>query len=155
MLLKIFLQCMSTNLTFLIPQMRRQSRCCQVSTFAPLASWLTRTMLSFRDPLHYACWRLVNDVSLSYLMFITLEKTLFQVWKIFLFPGSRKVSLVLVAFGYSCYVFTPRYACLFWILVVITNSLDKKTVCVQGNANAYLLIFWGSHFLEGVFLIYI
>lgn len=106
--------------------MRRQSRCCQVSTFAPLASWLTRTMLSFRDLLHYACWRLVNDVSLSYLMFITLEKTLFQVWKIFLFPGSRKVSLVLVALGYSCYVFTPRYACLFWILVVITNSLDKK-----------------------------
>lgn len=77
MLLKIFLQCMSTNLTFLIPQMRRQSRCCQVSTFVPLAFWLTRTMLSFRDPLHYACWRLVNDVSMSYHMFITLEKLCF------------------------------------------------------------------------------
>lgn len=113
---------MSTNLTFLIPQMRRQSLCCQVSTFAPLAFWPTRTMPSFRDPLHYACWRLVNDVSLSYHMFITLEKTLFHVWKIFLFPGSRKVSRVLFAFGCSSDVLVYTKIC----MSLLNSSYIKK-----------------------------
>lgn len=56
-------------------------------------------------------------------------KTLLHIWKIFLFPGSRKVSWVLVAFGWFSDVFTLRYACLFWILVILTNSLEKNSMC--------------------------
>lgn len=140
MLLKIFLQCMSTNLTFLIPQMRRQSRCCQVSTFVPLAFWLTRTMLSFRDPLHYACWRLVNDVSMSYHMFITLEKLCFIYEKYSCFLEAEKCPRYLLHFICSSDVFTLRYACLFWILVILTNSHEKKLYVYQ-NVNIQMLIF--------------
>lgn len=67
-------------------------------------------------------------------------KTLLHIWKIFLFPGSRKVSQVLVAFGWLSDVFTLRYACLFWILVLLTNSLEKKLYVYQ-NVNIQMLIF--------------
>lgn len=67
-------------------------------------------------------------------------KTLLHIWKIFLFPGSRKVSRVLVAFGCLSDVFTLRYACLFWILVILTNSLEKKLYVYQ-NVNIQMLIF--------------
>lgn len=67
-------------------------------------------------------------------------KTLLHIWKIFLFPGSRKVSQVLVAFGWLSDVFTLRYACLFWILVISTNSLEKKLYVYQ-NVNIQMLIF--------------
>lgn len=67
-------------------------------------------------------------------------KTLLHIWKIFLFPGSRKVSQVLVAFGWLSDVFTLRYACLFWILVISTNSLEKKLNVYQ-NVNIQMLIF--------------
>lgn len=67
-------------------------------------------------------------------------KTLLHIWKIFLFPGSRKVSQVLVAFGWLSDVFTLRYACLFWILVILTNSLEKKLYVYQ-NVNIQMLIF--------------
>lgn len=67
-------------------------------------------------------------------------KTLLHIWKIFLFPGSRKVSRVLVAFGCPSDVFTLRYACLFWILVLLRNSLEKKFYVYQ-NINIQMLIF--------------
>lgn len=67
-------------------------------------------------------------------------KTLLHIWKIFLFPGSRKVSQVLVAFGCLSDVFTLRNACLFWILVILTNSLEKKLYVYQ-NVNIQMLIF--------------
>lgn len=67
-------------------------------------------------------------------------KTLLHIWKIFLFPGSRKVSQVLVAFGCLSDVFTLRYACLFWILVILTKSLEKKLYVYQ-NVNIQMLIF--------------
>lgn len=67
-------------------------------------------------------------------------KTLLHIWKIFLFPGSRKVSQVLVAFGWLSDVFTLRYACLFWILVILTNLHEKKLYVYQ-NVNIQMLIF--------------
>lgn len=69
-------------------------------------------------------------------------KTLLHIWKIFLFPESRKVSRILVAFGWLSDVFTLRYACLFWILVtgILTNSLEKKLYVYQ-NVNIQMLIF--------------
>lgn len=72
--------------------------------------------------------------------FYYFGKTLLHIWKIFLFPGSRKVSQVLVAFGCLSDVFTLRYACLFWILVLLTNSLEKKLYVYQ-NVNIQMLIF--------------
>lgn len=129
MLLKIFLQCMSTNLTFLIPQMRRQSRCCQVSTFVPLAFWLTRTMLSFRDPLHYACWRLVNDVSMSYHLFITLEKLCFIYENILVSWKQKSVPGTCCIWLFKWCIYTK--ICMSLLNSSYINKFTwKKTLCI-------------------------
>lgn len=138
MLLKIFLQ-WAQNLTFYSSDEKAEPvlssehiRALSILTYsdnAELQRSAALCMLEISERCKYV-------LSLVYYF----GKTLLHIWKIFLFPGSRKVSQVLVAFGCLSDVFTLRYACLFWILVILTKSLEKKLYVYQ-NVNIQMLIF--------------